>query len=385
MAPLLQRIDALLLNEADPARRAALLARKACYLARVGMFDHAQGLVSDLRRDHPAGSSPRATVWIMVAEGLIHTFRNLSADGLDRIARAEVLAAAMRDRELMAWTAAWLAHWQFERSEFSQMTRSLAAAFTTAATDEHEALARASMVLANAYAACGESERADGWYMACRHHALEAGDEATLDAFLYNRAVFGISWIRAQTCLGSANDALITSMRREIASAQNLQKLVRVRALTNMLVLWEARLLLLQGQFQRAEELLTQVRDDGPFSQASFSTSVVDLERAFCLARLGRTAEAEQAFLEADKETIDHLHEDEQMYAAWLRSHLSQLGTAFDHHDVAEQRLARTREKFAQATSRLKDAIAPLSVYRPPPASVMKTGRTVGSVDGGAS
>ena len=380
---MLQRLDALLVHEVDPARRAALLSRKACYLARVGLFDQAQGIVAGLRRDYPQGSSPRASVWIMLAEGLIHTFRHLSGEGLDRIARAEVLAAAMRDRELTAWASAWLAHLQFERSEFTQMARLLDAAFANAGPDEHEALARASMVLANALAACGDFKRANEWYMACRYHAVEAGDEATLEAHLYNRAAFGISWLRAQVCLGFPDEGSVVAMRREIASAHNLQDLTGVQALTNMVVLWEARLSILQGDYERAVRLLPTTGSEGPFSETNFSPSIVGLERALCLARLGRVADAEREFLPASGANIDHLHEDEQMYAAWIRCELAQYGTTFDAKDAAEQRLASARRLFAEASTRLKSAIAPLSRYKPPTASILKVAfATAGNAGG---
>jgi tetratricopeptide (TPR) repeat protein len=366
MSQLLARIEADLAKEDHPTRRAVLLSRKACYLARVGAFQDSRTLISELRAQFGAGTIPRVSVWIMLAEGLLHTFERLSPEGLDRIVRAEALAAAMRDRQLLALTAGWRAHWQFERSEFAGMSRSLETVFANANQDDHEALSRACMVLANAYASCGNWDRSFAWYSATRDHALAIGDQASIEALIYNRAAFGMAWLRAQACLHSVSPEEFDRVGREISSARNYQNLTGVAALTDFVHLWQARVHLLQGNFQAAIDGLRSIRDMTPYSSYSFDRSLVDLEIAYCLAKQGHVGDALQVHSASANIDIDGLHEDEQLVVAWLRSKLSECAEQFADPEVSDRTLQRAGQLFADATSRIAASLSPFDKLEPP-------------------
>ena len=188
MSQYLDRLESRLAAETDIARRAELEAQRAAYIARVGAFAEARETVSRIREQFGRGQSGRVAVRVMLAEGLIQAFERYSAEGLDRVMRAQALATAMRYGDLTALTSAWRAHCQSERSEFAGMSRSLRTALDVVDDNDHDSLARIAMTLANAFASCGEGPAANAWYSTCRHHALEAGDRATIEAMLYNKA-----------------------------------------------------------------------------------------------------------------------------------------------------------------------------------------------------
>lgn len=372
MVQLLDRLEARLAVEIDAFRRGVLHAKRACYFARVGQFEKTRELVAQLRSDFPDGSSPRISIWVMLVEGLLHTFERLSPEGLDRMVRAQTLATALKDRELQAVSSAWLAHLLFERSEFVQMVSALQVALGSADDESFDALARVSMVFANTYASVGDRERATQWYMACRHYAVEAGDEATLEALLYNRAAFGVAWQRAEFCLGSGDRKPLEMLRRELASAHSFQDLTGAAALTNLVYLWEARLALLDDEFERAIDLLSGIRNVEPFSDESFHQSVIDLEVAYCSAKLGRVDDTLRFLTKRAAFDVHALHEDEQLYAAWLEVGVARCGAEFGDQPSAETRLDQARVTFLRSVEHMRNAITNLDHCRPPARTLMK-------------
>lgn len=365
MPDLLSRIDAALAIEGVPAKRGELLARRACYLARLGKFDDARRIIGELRSGFPATSSPRVSIWTMAVEGIICTFEDLSEEGHDRIMRAQTLAAAVRDRTLIAWTSAWRAHLQSERSDFSGMARSLEATLSACANDEHDALARASMVLANAYSSCGVVELATRWYASSRHHALEIGDQATIDALIYNKAAFTVGWLRAEACFSSLDQAAIAHTAGQIASARNYQSLIGIRAVNNFAELWQARLSLLQADYQSAISGLSEVRHKEPFAVYNFDQALIDIELAYCHYKMGHLASA-SGLAPHRKVDLTGLHRDEQLVAAWLREQMAEIAEDACSIEQTRNDLQATRAAYRLEQSQLRTAIERFDALSPP-------------------
>jgi tetratricopeptide (TPR) repeat protein len=319
MSKLLATLDAELAKCADEASRGELLARKAGHLARLGSFDDAQSLITQLRSQFGNGQSPRVSIWIMLAEGLLHTFREMSDEGADRIMRANVLASAARDRRLLAATSVWRAHTQSERSEFRGMVRSLDNALANSESGDHEVLARVYMTLANARMSVGDRVAANELFMFSRHHALECGDQATIDALMYNKAAFALAWLRARRCMGERSPELLRQLRLELASAKTYQQMVGVSALNNFVYLWEARLLLLADEHEAAIGALRAVRSMQPFARYNFHESLVDLEIGYCLVQKGQLELVAAQVTAAMEVDLGGLHNDDKLVAAWAR------------------------------------------------------------------
>lgn len=365
MSQLLSRIDAALQTEQSPSKRGELLARRACYLARLGQFSESRGLIEQLRTAYASGSNPSVSIWIMLAEGLLRTFEELSTEGHDRVMRAQVLAVAIRDRTLVAWTSAWRAHLLSEHSDFGGMARALETAFGACADNEHEPIARASMVLANAYSTCGKRDHANGWYAAARHHALEVGDQATIDALIYNKAAFAMGWLRAEACFSPIDESDLAAIGDEITSARNYQNLIGIRAVSNFADLWRARLALLRGKYLDAIAGLNEARGKEPFAIYNFNQAMIDLELAYCHFRSGDLESATKlaAGLQAD---LSGLHRDEQLVAGWLCSQMDEVLPARKAEDLIGVSLDAAKSAYRSEQDELAAALQRFDGMAPP-------------------
>lgn len=255
MSQLLQRIESDLNSTSTPSLRGKLLARKSAYLARIGKFDDARSIVTELRQEFGEANSSSVTVWVMLTEGLIHYYENLSVQARDRIVRAQLLSKALGDNELAALASAWRAHLEFEHSDFSGMTASIESALSLASSTNYAAHTRAAMVLSDCYFLCGDRVNGQKWFMRSRDTALKEGDQASIEALLYNKAAFTLARLRAQSCFGSIEPEQLALLRMELSSAKNLQDIANIQALTQIVHLCDARLLLLERKFDQAEEV----------------------------------------------------------------------------------------------------------------------------------
>jgi hypothetical protein len=188
--------------------------------------------------------------------------------------------------------------------------------------------------------------------MASRDHALAAGDQATVEALIYNRAAFALAWLRAQTCIGPVDELALDRVGREIASAKNYQVLTGVVAFADFTRLWQARVELLRGHFQAAID--------------SFDRSLVDLEVAYCLARLGRIEEAIARCASTSSFDVAGLHEDEQLVIAWLRDQLGRMDSRLADPKTTYDDLERAKRLFADAVLRISASLHPFNSAEPP-------------------
>ena len=358
MSQLLLRIGERLLVETDPAKRAELIARQAGYMARVGRFTEAREKIAELRQVFADGRSGRVTAFIMLAEGLLQHYEQLGSNAADRIARAQLLGQAMRDCQVIAITSAWRAHLEFEESKFELSAMSIRLALQNAEPDDHATHARCAIVLFNAFALCGKRTASQYWFLNGRDHALKLGDQASLDALLHSKAVFGVAWLRSQNCKGNEDAALMTMARAEISSARNLQILTRVEAHANYINLCDARLQIMEGNFQSAKDLLTLIRNDGHYPNGHFSQGLIDLEIAYCECRLNRVEAAVEVLALLQPSSLDSLDVDDRLVAAWMTLELEKLDVRSSFVVDAEDKLNRAIGEYDALLKRLNELFA---------------------------
>ncbi|MCW5632188.1 MAG: hypothetical protein KIT17_02540 [Rubrivivax sp.] len=363
MSKLLATLDAQIAAAASETVRGELLAKRAGYLARVGSFDEARNAIASLRETFSDGRSPTVSIWIMLAEGLLHTFSEMSDKGADRIMRAHALASVTRDRSLIAATSAWRAFTQSERSEFRGMVRSINDAFANSDSADHEILARLYMIVANARMSVGERASANELYMFSRHHALECGDQAAIDALIYNKAAFALAWLRARMCFGERDSQQLRQLRGELASAKTYQQMAKVSALSNFVYLWEARLHLLAEDYVAAIEGLSRVRTMQPFARYNFHQSLVDLEIAYCHSRQGRSDLITPELQEAIQADLSGLHDDDRLVVAWLRNELVQGLPALGDAQSAAAELTARKDEFTKHCEEIRSAMEGLGAH----------------------
>lgn len=354
MSQLLLRLREQLLVESDPGRRAELMAKQAGYLARIGRFEEARHTISEIRKVYGDGRSGRVTAFTMLAEGLALHFEELGSGAFDRIARAQLLGQAMKDRELTALSSAWRAHFEFEQSNFEGSVKSLRIALQTADETDHATRVRCAIVLFNAFALFGERSESQKWFLVGRDHALNEGDQASIDALLHSRATFGVARLRAQWCQGSVDNAVVALVRSEINSARNLQHLTHVTAHETYIDLCDARLKVIEGDFQKAIDLLKSIRNSGPYPVGHLSKELVDLEMAYCRASLPSTAAPGDPVHRIDLNSFAMLDIDDRMAATWMSHELAKTDARYGVVSIARKELGRVMIEYEQWVSDMR-------------------------------
>lgn len=361
MSKLIHRIEELLIRESDPQRRAELEARRASYLARVGRFREAEESIASVRKVFGDGRSGRVTVLVMVAEALAMYYQRLAPGAADRVARAQLLAQAMKDRELIALTSAWRGFFEFEASKFESAFRSIALATEYASEEDHSTWTRCAIVISLGFALCGQAAESNYWFLKGRDHALRDGDQASIDALQYNKAAFGVAWLGAERCKGSIDPAATRHARMELNSSRNLQGLVQVDAHSSYVDLSDARLCILEGRYESALQTLDIVAAAGPFPAGHFNDSLLALEIAYCRASLNLTERALEAFARFEPNSIAALDVDDRLLAAWIVNELSKLDPRFNRLGDSAKALADAIEEQDAAVAILATQVSRFS------------------------
>ncbi len=357
MSPLIHRLRGELAASANPLREAELAARLAANLARFGQFDEARKIVAELRQRHGDARSGPATLWIMVAEALIHLFFDLSPVAYDRIERAQRLGLALGYSSIVAIASAWKAHIELERSDYAAMAKSIVAARAHVGEDDLDTHSRIAIVLCNAYTVLGERKKTQFWFLRGRDHAVKNGDQASIEALLYNRAALGISTLRAQNCIAQVSPSEVASFRSEVKSATNLQDLTRIAALTNHVRLWDARLNILEGRFDEAISALEAVRIGGPFANYNFSQHMIEIELSYCSFQIGDIQAALNRSSLVDRSALVGLDIDELMVAAWMDLRMASIDARFGDERLLSLELESKVASYHESQRRLLQAL----------------------------
>jgi hypothetical protein len=302
----------------DPRRRGELAARLASYLARLGRFAEANNIVSATRAQVAFHETGSGALWIMLAEGIIAHFEFQSIEAIDRIIRAQTLALAFRELDVIASASAWRAHIEFERCEFDSMLRSLKIAISKVSDNDADANLRIAMIISNCLTLSGDGDLAKKWFTAAHSGAVKIGDQASLEAMLYNRAVLTLSRLRVMNCSAAIDQADLRDLRSDFNSASNLTFLIGGLALRNHLLLSSARLDMLEGRFAEAIPKLENAAGQAPFARNHFQANYLALECTFCKKQITDHDSVKRFFELNPNLQFDGLDIDEQLVANWM-------------------------------------------------------------------
>ncbi len=264
MSRLLARLDAELVGCRSPSRWVEIHAERACYFAKVGRFQEAKSIIQQLRLKHGEALLGRGIVRVMIAEGLVHYFENVSVSARDRFFRAYLVSTLTGDPDLGRLACSWVAHLDFDQGAFADAFSNLDKAFDGLDRTELAAISRVGLILGDAYLYVGEREKAQYWYERARHAAVDEGDQASLGAVMYNRSAFGVSRLLLEKfAFGRGPDEQVLRFcEMELDSAWEFQKGTNVRTLFHLIDVCRSKVLLLQRRFVDARKLLahTQVK-----------------------------------------------------------------------------------------------------------------------------
>lgn len=361
MNEFLERLLKELLQVHDPDRRAELLARIAGIRARVGDFDGAQQTIDELRAIYGDGRSGVVTVSINLAEGLVHHYRAFRPQALDRFTRAQVLSVAMKYSPGVALSSAWKANYHFEFEEYEDMSRCLLLAVQHVTETDHDALTRLGMILFNAFTMLGDTKASQSWFLRTKDAALANKDRSSVEALLYNKAAFSVTRARVEHCLAPIGREELRTIRMDALSARNYREISRLASLPEHLVLWDARLKILEGDYASALPQLAEVRDSDRFSAHNFSKAFIDLEIAYCQAMCGDLSTARSLPLQSSDFAFENFDVDEQLVAAWMKVRLGELDHALAVQEGTQATLDKCAEQYKKMMGRLADQLTPFA------------------------
>ena len=361
MSQLLSRLQNEYAVLTDPVGKAEVAARMAGVFARQGRFTDARKVIGHIQQGFGKGESGQVTVMKMIAEGLVFHYEKLSPEANTRLLGALSLARMIGFRAGIALACAWKAHVEFERSEFASMAESLRTALANVDVDQHDAWVRIAAVMSNASLICGLSEKGQSWFKRGHEHAAKLGDTESIDALLYNKAAFSVAGLRVLACSDTVSSDLLSRARGEVNSARNLQQLAGVTALSAHVDLLNARLLILERDFEGAIGALQAVRVKEPFAAHNFHQSLMDLEIDYCQAMLGTSESSQLQDTEQLAGSLAELDVDDRLIALWMLREIHR-NQGRDVADAGlEMRFAQTRREYESERASLRELMNSVS------------------------
>lgn len=303
----------------DPEVWARAMCRLAAHDGRQGHVTQANDRIATVRRRFGTAMSPSVGASVMLAEGIILFFQDRQVEAYDRVRRAYSVAVAARIEPVRPICAAWMAHLEFNLQRYDDMAFHLGEALSHAAADDHQARARASLVLADALHFAGDFAQARPWYEKTRLHATAEGDEATLSALLHNVAAFRICNVRIADALGVSDPVESKRAMMEAGSAEAYDHGVGTESLRSLLPLLRGQLLTVEKRFCEAEQVFKAI-DQRTLEAKSAPILLADL--AWCYSNLGRHADAESSASKAESLIGQTMEPDE---AAYVNARLGQV------------------------------------------------------------
>lgn len=351
IAPLIQRLEDGIRAAENDESRAELTAQIACYQARVGEFDDAERIRSELRSVYNDGHSPTVSIRIMCAEGLLLFYRALDPGARDRLFRANLLSLALSMPKLVALTSAWLAHIDFNAGRFESMAKSVSACLASLHADDGSAECRISLVLGDAFLYAGNEAVSKSWYERARLSANLLGDHAAVGALTYNRAALHLACARVDGLGVEVDRSRIALICTEIRSAVNYQAVAQLKSLDHLLRSASVSSMMLEERYSDASLAVLKLIASSEVPAKSAELALLYSDNAYCLAKigdLGMAVEMAAAAIEIDATKFDF--DDQALIFDGLAKYygvVRDLDRAVRAQSMSDQSLAKHKETIA--------------------------------------
>ncbi len=232
--------------------------RLSTYYARRGNYDRATEILSRVRTMVEGSASALLFAAINLAEGVQILSRAGPLAAMDKLKRARALALSdSTSSEVYALTNAWLANAYRSTGQWEKIPPLVAEIVKLCQSSFHETLARIALTAADCFQEMENYLEADEWYAIARNQSLALGDELTLSAVLYNRAVLKMYNIRIAEAAGRSVDLHGCRVLLEAFSAENYSAIVLDRSIPWVFDLLKGQANILQGDFASALDLLS--------------------------------------------------------------------------------------------------------------------------------
>ncbi|HYN60674.1 MAG TPA: hypothetical protein VET87_14145 [Rubrivivax sp.] len=289
---MLTQLAARIAAARDPVEAACLRAQIGIYLARQGKHAEAQGIVDAIRGEFGTRPNAEVTAWISLVEAVSHFFSQPGPKALDRLQRAHALSRAINHPLLVPLCAAWLAHVEFNANRMQPMLQYAVEALRQAQPEHHAALARVSLVIADAFHYAGRFDLAKDWYAKVHEHALVDGDDAMISAMLHNVAALRANQVRLADSFHEPQPEEAERALLELESTKNYDLGIGTLSLSLLIPLVRAQLCMVRGRYAEAVVLYSATLDRQSTENLERREACFFAERAWCSIQLGQTAAA---------------------------------------------------------------------------------------------
>ena len=285
---LLQRIASQAAAARTQLEVDCLAAERAMYQARRGHVDDASATLVKLRRLYDSRPDASVSTWVNLCEGMTSHFNDMSPRLEDKIRRAHALSESADLTSLCALSSAWLAHAEYLGANFESMALHVDQALRLSKADNHGALSRASLAVAQALHFAGRLDLAQEWYSSVRRHAVADGDDAAMSALLHTMASMRASTLRQNILLQGAATCDDQHALVSADSALRFDAMVGLTRHESSISILRAQILSATGQAETALRLY-DAHFDSAKTEGLGSTQEADLlaDRAWCQVAVG--------------------------------------------------------------------------------------------------
>lgn len=285
----LARVQEAIFTAQDELTADCYRADLACYLVRQGHIEEAKECMSEFRSRHFARPHYKTSIWLNIFEGMTHLYGG--GDTLaarDRFRRANAIAFASDASDLVAVSAAWLAHLAYLAVDLELMVSMLSMVTSSADAGNDLALSRALLVRAQAFHVAARYDLAIPWYERARYHANSNDDDSAMSALMYNRASITVGHYKQIKLAGFGDRLLGVHSKASVDSVMNYDRLIGNIGLGAYIPLLQAQIASLDGQAEIALDIYSReidvaIRDQGQSRVESYLLA----DRGFCHATLG--------------------------------------------------------------------------------------------------
>ncbi len=298
----------------SPAEEDYIDLKMAGYIARKGENKEAEGIVSKVRMNDALRRDSRVIASANFVEGLLAHLAGSDGEAEKKWRRGAAIARVDNSIEVLATISAWMSFLHYSNGRFDLMFEELGACLEFFQEDPIRGAltSRAEMVIALVLHTCMRTEDAMHWYERSRRSSLLTGDDVEIAALVHNMAWIRLynyrnSILRGRPALPSETEILRVSSE----AVQSYEELVGLASFPALTPLLQAQNYIVQNHFAIALDILDQhareVRNQGLSRLApSFNA-----DRAFCLASMGRFAEASTIIDSVIGSIAPNIHSDD--------------------------------------------------------------------------
>jgi tetratricopeptide (TPR) repeat protein len=331
---MLLRLEAEIASATHPVEVDCKRAERAAYLARLGRFDEARGVLDTLQLKYKSQPNAKISCWIHLVDGLICHFSGMSISARQKILRTHALSVAAELTYLPALSAAWLASMDYLAANPQSMVFYANKAINLSNDSNHSVRSRVRLVIAQAYHLAGRFDLALPNYEETRTHALSEGDDLTISALIHNMA-----WLKAQYF--RINNFKSNEISRDggqillsAESVANFDLLIGSTSLQSLVPVLQAQILTAQGQYEKAASIFEKNTASALSQGMSRLEADLIADRAWCRFHLGQTESALEDALYAESSIDPTGHFDDR---AMAHNRLSQVFTALGKVEQARK------------------------------------------------